>query len=358
MDSTRQPRPPTPTIRDVARLAGVAVGTASKALNANGRLRAETRTRVLEAARTLGYRPNNLAQSLHRSKSMTIGILSNDSFGRFTFPIVEAMEDKLAEHGVAVFMCNATDDPAREQQHLDHLLGKRIDGLVVTARRADKRPPVGLYVPGLPVIYVFAQADEPGSLSLLPDDEGGARLATEHLIRLGRRRIAHLTGPAHFEAVTLRHRGYRAALDAAGLPELPGYFRHGRWSEANGREAVAALFDGTAEPPDALFCGNDQIARGAVDALRDRGIKVPEEVSVVGFDNWEVMVTGSRPPLTSVDMNLPALGREAGTELLAMIAGERRSGVRRLPCTLVVRGSCGGLGDRQMTDAASKEELT
>ncbi len=121
-------RPATPTIRDVARLADVSIGTASKALNANGRLSLETREKVLRVARELGYRPNDLAQSLHRNKSKTIGILSNDSFGRFTFPIVEAMEEKLADHGIAVFMCNATDDPERERQHLDQLLGKRIDG--------------------------------------------------------------------------------------------------------------------------------------------------------------------------------------------------------------------------------------
>jgi LacI family transcriptional regulator len=334
-------RDATPTIRDVARLAEVSIGTASKALNANGRLSLETRQKVLRVARELGYRPNDLAQSLHRAKSMTVGILSNDSFGRFTFPIVEALEDRLADDGIAVFMCNATDDPARERRHLDQLLGKRIDGLVVTARRSDKRSSVASHVGGLPVIYVFAQGDEPDSLSLLPDDEGGAKLATEHLIKLGRKRIAHLTGPAHFEAVTLRHRGYSEALAAAGLKEFPGYFRNGKWSEESGREAVAELFDGKTERPDALVCGNDQIARGAVDALRERGIGVPQDVSVVGFDNWEVMVTGAQPPLTSIDMNLKALGREAGDRLIAMIDGERMSGVYRLPCTLVVRQSCG-----------------
>ncbi|MDR3471209.1 MAG: LacI family DNA-binding transcriptional regulator [Devosia sp.] len=337
-----RPRDATPTIRDVARLAAVSIGTASKALNANGRLSLETREKVLRVARELGYRPNDLAQSLHRAKSMTVGILSNDSFGRFSFPIVEALEDRLADDGIAVFMCNATDDPARERQHLDQLLGKRIDGLVVTARRSDKRSSVASHVGGLPVIYVFAQGDGPDSLSLLPDDEGGARLATEHLVGLGRKRIAHLTGPAHFEAVALRHRGYSTALAAAGIAELPGYFRTGKWSEASGREAVAELFDGKAEQPDALFCGNDQIARGALDALRDRGIKVPQEVSVVGFDNWDVMVTGAQPPLTSIDMNLKALGREAGDRLIAMIDGQRMTGVFRLPCTLVVRQSCGG----------------
>jgi LacI family transcriptional regulator len=329
----------TPTIRDVARMADVSIGTVSKALNSGGRLSKETREKILHVARQIGYRPNELAKSLHRAKSRTIGIISNDSFGRFIFPIVEALEERLADEGIAVFMCNATDDPARERQHLDQLLGKRIDGLVVTARRADKRAAIGPLAHGLPVIYVFSHADDPHALSLIPDDEGGAMLAVEHLARLGRRRIAHVTGPEHFEAVRLRKRGYQTALAAAGLPENESFYRAGVWSEAWGRSAVAELFEGAGDKPDAIFCGNDQIARGAVDTLRARGIDVPGDVAVAGFDNWDVMVLASCPPLTSIDMNLRALGREAGDSLLAMIAGKRVSGIRRRPCSLVVRGS-------------------
>jgi LacI family transcriptional regulator len=327
-----------PTIRDVARIADVSIGTASKALNAGGRLSQETRDKVLRIAREIGYRPNDLAQSLHRAKSRTIGIISNDSFGRFTFPIVEALEERLAEEGIAVFMCNATDDPARERQHLDQLLGKRIDALVVTARRADKRAPIGPLAHGLPVIYVFSQADDPNALSLLPDDEGGAVLAVAHLAALGRKRIAHVTGPEHFEAVRLRRKGYRSALAAAGLPEIGGFYLSGVWSEAWGREAAARLFSGP-QTPDAIFCGNDQIARGACDTLREIGLAIPTDVAIVGFDNWDVMVLAARPQLTSIDMNLKALGREAGDSVLEMIAGRKLSGVRRRPCSLVVRAS-------------------
>lgn len=334
-----------PTIRDVARLAGVSIGTASKALNAAGRLRQETRDKVLQVAREIGYRPNDLAQSLHRAKSMTVGIISNDSFGRFTLPIVEALEEQLADRGIAIFMCNATDDPERERQHLDQLLGKRIDGLVVTGRRADKRAPIGPVPSGVPVLYVYSQADDPDALCLVPDDEGGARLAVDHLVQQGRRRIAHVTGPERFEAVRLRHRGYAAALAAAGLPEHNGDYLPGAWSEAWGRDAVALLFGDTASRPDALFCGNDQIARGASEALRDRGLAVPADVAVVGFDNWRVMTDAARPPLTSVDMNLEALGREAGRLLLERIGGTELHGTRRLPCTLIVRESSATLKD-------------
>lgn len=337
MDDDRYPQ--RATIRDVAERAGVSVGTASKALNDNGRLKTETRERVIAAAHDLGFRPNALAQSLHRTRSMTVGVLSTDSFGRFAFPIIEALEERLAEHGIAIFMCNVTDDPAREKQHLDQLLGKRIDGLLVTGRRMDKRPPVAVPGQSMPVIYVFSQADDPEALCLLPDDHGGAVLGVDHLIANGRRRIAHITGPESFEAVTLRHRGYLDALTKAGLTPIEGFYRNGKWSEEWGRDAVATLFDGSGEKPDALFCGNDQIARGATDALRERGIAVPAQVAVVGFDNWDVMTLAARPPLTSVDMNLHELGRVAGERLIAMIAGERLKGVERLRCSLAVRQS-------------------
>ncbi|MGO9420292.1 LacI family DNA-binding transcriptional regulator [Roseiarcus sp.] len=332
---------PARTIRDVARRAGVSIGTASKALNASGRLAADTRARVLLAAEEIEYRPNNLAQSLHRARSMTVGILSNDSFGRFTIPIVAALERRLFDDGIAVFMCNATDDPQREQRHVDQLLRKRVDGLVVTSRRADVRAEVVPAVRGLPVVYVFARIENPDALCLLPDDEGGAGLAVEHLVRLGRRRIAHITGPERFEAVRLREKGWRSALAAAGLAARDGDYRSGRWSEEWGREAARSLFMRRAQPPDALFRGNDQIARGALDALGEFGFAPPDDVAVVGFDNWDVMTAAARPPLTSVDMNLDALGSEAGASLLKMMAGRRLSGAKRLPCSLVVRDSCG-----------------
>ncbi|MEX1181262.1 MAG: LacI family DNA-binding transcriptional regulator [Cucumibacter sp.] len=330
-----------PTIRDVARLAKVSIGTVSKALNNNGSLRQDTRDRVAKVAKQIGFLPNDLAQSLHRGQSFTVGLISNDSFGRFTMPILEGLEACLADRRIAVFMCNATDDSERERQHLDQLMGKRVDGLVVTARRADRRPRIEVGRNAPPIIYVFSQPDDPAALSLLPDDEGGLRLATEHLIGVGRKRIAHVTGPERFEAVLLRRNGYRKALADAGLKEPKHGYLSGEWSEAWGREAVGSLFGDRSRAPDGIVCGNDQIARGVLDTLREIGVAVPREVSVVGFDNWEVMATSARPPLTSIDMNLRNLGREAGLRLIDMIRGERLSGVRRLPCSLVVRDSCG-----------------
>ena len=208
---------------------------------------------------------------------------------------------------------------------------------VVTSRRSDHRPSVRLSGLGVPVIYVFSHSDDDQALTLLPDDEGGARLAVAHLIAGGRRRIAHISGPAHFEAVLLRQAGYAATMVQADMAPLP--VLHGSWSEAWGRAAVGQVLNGATPPPDAIFCGNDQIARGAADALREAGLSVPHDIALVGFDNWNVMVEASRPPLSSIDMRLTELGAEAGRRMLVMVGGERQQGLERLPCALVLRDS-------------------
>ena len=147
--------------------------------------------------------------------------------------------------------------------------------------------------------------------------------AVQHLIAQGRRRIVHVTGPANFRVVRERALAYSEALGAAGSG---GYasaeIMRGSWTERWGHEAVATLWSGV-ERPDGIFCGNDQIARGVVDALRERGVDVPRDVSVVGFDNWEIVAEQTRPPLTTVDMNLKELGRQAG--LGACTTRQRRS---------------------------------
>lgn len=345
------------TIHDVARAANVSIGTVSKALNKSGSLKQETRARVLAVAKELGFRPNDLAQSLHRGQSFTVGLITSDSFGRFSIPIMEGLEEHLSDSRMSVFMCNGADDPEREKRHVDSLLAKRVDGIVVTGRRADPRRRLDVDGADLPVLYVYSQSDEPGAFGLVPDDEGGAILATAHLIRLGRRRIAHITGPERFEAVRLRSAGYREELARHAIAVPDHFYLSGVWSEEWGREAVARLFAIRRSPPDAIFCGNDQIARGAIDALRERGIDVPDAVSVVGFDNWEIVAAATRPPLTTVDMNLKELGREAGRCLIELIDGARLSGVRRLPCSLVIRESCGAGQMRATRAEASGQRL-
>lgn len=329
------------TIHDVARASNFSIGTVSKALNNSGSLRADTRTRIAAVAKELGFQPNDLALSLHRGQTFTVGLISNDNFGRFSIPIMEGLEEHLSDSRISVFMCNAADDPERETLHIESLLKKRVDGIVVTARRVDARKALDMRSSDIPVIYAFSQAEDPHAHCILPDDEGGAALATEHLAKLGRRRIAHVTGPERFQAVRRRRDGYRKTLKDYGLDEPEGYYLPGVWSEGWGREAVTQLFRSGVIPPDAIFCGSDQIARGVADVLRERAVRVPEDVAIVGFDNWEVIAEATRPPLTTVDMNLKELGRETGRRLIQMIAGAELHGVMPIPATLIVRESCG-----------------
>jgi LacI family transcriptional regulator len=187
----------------------------------------------------------------------------------------------------------------------------------------------------VPVVYAFTEGHE-GAVTLVSDDLQGSTEAVEHLISLGRKRIVHVTGPQTFASVKERAKAYRAVVGGEGV------VLYGAWSEHWGHEAVEQLWSQD-ETPDAIFCGNDQIARGVVDALRERGVKVPEDVSVVGFDNWEIVASQTRPPLTSVDMNLKAIGREAGRLVLELAEGKPvEPGVRKLPCRLVIRESCSG----------------
>ncbi|MBI3514014.1 MAG: LacI family DNA-binding transcriptional regulator [Proteobacteria bacterium] len=339
-DDPAPTRPRPATIWDVAHAAGVSVGTVSKALNGRGQLRAETREAVRTTAARLGFRPNDLAQSLLRKRSFTIGLISTDRYGRFSIPVLEGIEDALEAARISVFLCSASDDPARERQHIDSLLAKRVDGIIVTGRRTDARTAIDLGGASVPVLYAFAQVADPAAPYLLPDDFGGASLAGEHLIGLGRTCIAHVTGPERFEAVRQRRDGLRQALEAHGLAWRRERVLSGSWSEAWGHAAVTKLL---ARRPgiDAIACGSDQIARGVVDALRERGVRVPDDVAIVGFDNWEIIAAATRPPLTTIDMNLKHLGREAGMRMLAMIDGDIAAGVVRLGCQLVVRESCG-----------------
>src|SRR4029077_5341565 len=183
------------TIRDVAAEAGVSIGTASKALNGQGKLRAETRERVADAAQRLGFAPNTLAQALLAGRSFPVGLITTDSFGRFSIPVMLGAEDALGTGQVSVFMCDTRDDPDREKRYVEMLSARRVDGLIVTGRRVEPRPPVTAG-PGIPVVYVMTQPLGEDGPAVLPDDDGGGRAAAGHLLGGGRRRIGHITGPA------------------------------------------------------------------------------------------------------------------------------------------------------------------
>jgi LacI family transcriptional regulator len=337
--ATRSSDPPGPaSIRDVAELAGVSPGTVSKALNQRGALRRETVERVVAASEHLGYRPNELVRGIFGRRSFTVGLITSDSFGRFSGPVMAGAEDTLGSGELSVIMCDSRGDAEREQRQLTTLLGRRVDGLIVTGRCSNPRPPIAAEL-AVPVVYAHTPSTDPGDCSVMVDDEGAGRTAATHLLELGRRRIGHITGPRDFDAVTQRAAGLGAALAGHGLPILGGV-RSGDWSEGWGRRAAAELH---AEHPEleAIYCGSDLIARGVIDGLAERGACVPADVAIVSTDNWELMARAARPPLSTVDMCLTDVGHRAAESLLAAIDGRPKRGRHLVPSRLVVRGSTG-----------------
>ena len=330
-------RPRTPTLRDVAKLAGVSVATASKALNGRANVHPDTRRRVIEAAERVSFTPNSLAQAIVAGQTGTVGLLTNDLDGRFSLPILMGAEDAFGAGKMSVLLCDARGDAIREQHHLRALLGRRVDGLIIVGSNTDPRTTLGRLP--IPVVYAYAPSTDPHDASVIPDNINAGTLAVEHLIATGRRRIAHISGEVHYAAAQDRATGALAALAAAGLPLAGDHVRFGSWTEAWGRAATHTLLDQSPDV-DAIVCGSDQIARGVLDILRDRHIEVPTQIAVIGFDNWHVMTSGARPPLTSIDMNFEMLGRRAAQLLFdAMNDTTTTTGIETMPCRLVVRGS-------------------
>ncbi|SDZ50591.1 LacI family DNA-binding transcriptional regulator [Herbiconiux ginsengi] len=327
----------TATLSDVARMAGVSIATASKAINGRDDVAPATRQRVLDAAKKISFTPNELARSLINGRTGTVGLLTSDLEGRFVIPILMGAEDAFGAGQVNVFLCDARGDSIREQHHLSALLTRRVDGIIVVGRSTDPRPSLGHEIP-VPVVYAYAPSVDPTDVSLTPDNREGGRMAVEHLIACGRSRIAMITGDPEYAAARDRVVGVREALAQAGL-SLVGTPMFSEWSEHWGRDASALLLRQYPDI-DGIVCGSDQIARGVLDTVRDLGRSVPADVAAVSFDNWEILATNSRPELTSIDANLQQLGRTAATRIFEAIEGtEVTPGVEYVPGRLVIRGS-------------------
>jgi len=328
------------TLGDVAKLAGVSIATASKALNGRDQVAPLTRAKVREAADQLSFSPNALARGLLVGRTGTIGLLTSDLEGRFSIPVLMGAEDAAGEGANSVFLCDARGDAIREQHHVRALLSRRVDGLIVVGSRTEPRAPLRGRL-GVPVVYAYAPSDSAADMSVVSDNVAAGRMAIAHLLSLGRSRIAHISGDPGYAAAQDRATGAVAALHEAGLEVAGGRVLFGSWRESWGRSAVEALLD--REPDvDAIFAGSDQIARGVLEAVRERGLSVPDDIAVMGFDNWEVLASNARPQLTSVDMQLQTVGRLAAERLFAAMDGKHDAGIQPVQCRLVVRESTVG----------------
>ncbi len=264
-------------------------------------------------------------------------MITTDSFGRFSIPVMLGAEDALGAGQISVFMCDTRDDPVRERQYLEMLLSRRVDGLIVTGRRIEPRPSIGAPA-GIPVVYAMTQSLDTDQPAILPDDFGGGKLAARHFLDAGRTNLGHITGPARFLAARKRASGFCEEVASGGGDFAPDDVLYGEWSEHWGREGAHILLRSSPEV-NGIFCGSDQIARGVADTLRLLGRRVPDDIALIGFDNWEPMALGSDPPLTSVDMCLEDVGRTAAEHLFSAINDVPTYGVHIVPSRLVIRES-------------------
>ncbi len=331
-------RPGRATLADVARLAGVSLATASKALNGRDQVRAETRRRVTAAAAQLQFSPNAMARTLVSGRSHIVGLVTHDLEGRFSIPILMGTEDAAGNDRISVLLCDARGDSLRERHHIETLLARRVDGLILAGARPDPRPSLGRLP--VPVVYAYAPSLDPEDASVVSDNVAAGRLGAEHLLACGRTRIAVVSGDPGYGAARDRAEGARQALADAGLEMLGGRALFGAWTEDWGRTAAHMVL--AAHPDvDAVLCGSDHVARGVLDTLRERGREVPDDVAVTGHDNWEVLAASARPPLTSVDMDLETVGRRAAQRLFEAIDGRPSPGIETVEARLVPRGSTG-----------------
>ena len=329
------------TLRDVANAAGVHPATASRALNPGTRLLVseETARRVSEAAERLGYRPNPVARSLRTRRSHTIGVLIPDLNNPLFPPIVRGIEDRLAERGYVALIGNTDADQAKERLVFDQMRARHVDGFVL-ATAITGSPILAEAAEGdIPVVLMNRTAQDYPFSSVSVDNEQGVRAAVAHLVSLGHTKIGHIAGPQDASTGAARLRGFRAGMAAHKLPVTDGQVVYAsayslEEGTDRGKELLGAGGDLTA-----IVAGNDMLAVGCYGALDELGLRCPEDVSVIGFNDMP-FIDRLRPPLSSVRFPHYQLGTEAATLLIERIdAKDSPVKILFLAPELVARGS-------------------
>jgi LacI family transcriptional regulator len=334
------------TIRELARVSGVSVGTVSRALNGYADVRPETRERIMRLARELDYTPAAAARSLVTQRSHVIGVFLETGEGHpdiqhpFFHEVVGGLKQRVGAAGFDLLLF-ASERPGNgygPHSYLKRARHHAVDAVALMGLQADDPEVRRLVRAGLPCVGIDMEVDGPQAEIVMSDNVDGARKAVAHLQQLGHRRIATITGMLESRPGSDRLRGYRAAVQAAGLAYRDEYVAYGDFYAESGRECAARLL-ALPEPPTAIFAAADMMAIGAVRAAAELGLRVPEDVSVVGFDDIQ-LAPHLNPPLTTLRQDKAGLGVAAGEALIARINGDgARPSRRTLPVELVVRGS-------------------
>lgn len=331
------------TMKDVARLAGVSTSTVSHVINKNRFVSESIADKVNAAVEQLNYAPSALARSLKLNQTRTIGMLLTASSNPFYSEVVRGVERSCYERGYSLILCNTDGDAERMNRSLETLLQKRVDGLLImcTENHRPSKDAISRY-PSLPIVMMDWSPFE-GSIDVIQDNALlGGEMATDYLIRHGYSRIACITGPLDKTTAQERLNGYRQAMKKAGLEILPGYEVSSDFEFGGGLVAMEQLLM-LPEPPHAVFASNDAMAVGVYQALYQRGLRVPDDVAVVGYDDIQ-LAQYLMPPLTTIHQPKDSLGELAVDALLHRLQEpESEPQVLVLTPELVVRQSVGSL---------------
>ena len=333
------------TLADVARLAGVSKTSASMALAGSPRVAGETKLRVRRAASELGYVPHFAAAALRSQRADSVAVaLPHVARHVFSHPVfidlLEGISAAANELDLSVLLSTARSARDESSAYSRILRGRQAGGVIVAAASVHDLNPDDIHRAGYPVVVVGRLPRSSAVASVGIDDIGGARAAVLHLARHhGTIRIGHVSGPLDHQSAIDKRDGYIAALAEAGLTMDPRLFFEGDYEESSGRAAALALLPHL-RPGDGIFFSNDQMAIGAIGAWREQGLRVPEDVRVVAYDNHP-MARHTSPPLTTVDADMVEVGNLALRQLHRLLEGETGLAPIELPTRLVVRRSCG-----------------
>ena len=337
MNTTQQLRHRPASIKDVARVAGVSHSTVSRALQNSPVVNPKTAAKIRRIARDLGYRPSAVARGLVTQKTRTIGVVVTTIADPFVSEVVIGIEMAANDNGYSVFLADSNADPAREKSVVHSFAERRVDGIVVTSSRVG-----ALYTPLLsemmvPIVLINNQ--HPGQFvhSVMIDNLPASRDATNHLISLGHRRIAYVGDRYGHQSDTERFAGYREALEQAALPFLPELVVHGDGKPGGGAPAMNKLLC-LPNPPTAVFCYNDMTALGVLHSIHMHGLRVPADISLIGFDDL-FFASYTQPQLTTVRQPMRQMGRMAMENLLKLMSGQPSAEAIKVPAELIIRES-------------------
>lgn len=328
------------TIKDVARAANVAVSTASYALNGSDKVSEQTREKVLNAARELNYTPNNAARNLKTRKTDLIGLFVHSINGPFYDKLIKGIQDvvNLKEYELIIF-CDSGQKPGTSYNFLSE---RRVDGAIIISPNITDEQVLNLANKKLPMVVLDRKITANNLCSVLVDNRKGTQDAVKHLINLGNKKIGFISGPENSFDNNERLKGYIDTLKSNSIELVDKYILKGKFTEESGYEVVKKYLSENKDIPTAFFSSNDEMAVGAIKAFQENGIRVPEDVAIVGFDDI-LIASYIQPKLTTVRRPMYELGSFSAHMLISMLAGKPMNSSLVLSTELVVRESCGSI---------------